>query len=139
MKEIGILNRGVAKLVSEQGHHDLLLLCDAGFAIPKGLEVVDLSIDENKPMLLEVLDVLKNYHSVEGMYLANQTKEVSPTLFENVTTSFDNEVEVKTMEHTEFRELAKSVKGVIRTGDFTAYANVILISGAGKRWYCENQ
>jgi D-ribose pyranose/furanose isomerase RbsD len=26
---------------------------------------------------------------------------------------------------------------VIRTGDFTAYGNVILVSGAGDRWYLE--
>jgi D-ribose pyranose/furanose isomerase RbsD len=34
-----------------------------------------------------------------------------------------------------YKELSKSVKAVIRTGDFTAYANVLLVSGAGKRWY----
>jgi hypothetical protein len=29
------------------------------------------------------------------------------------------------------------VKTIIRTGDFTAYANVLLISGTDGRWYLE--
>lgn len=138
MKEIGLLNRGVSKLISEQGHHDLLLVCDAGFAIPEGIEVVDISMEKNKPMTLEALGMLKGFHSVEKMVLANQTRKVSSTLYENIITFFDDEVEIETMDHADFRELAKSVKGVIRTGDFTAYGNVILVSGAGERWYCEN-
>jgi D-ribose pyranose/furanose isomerase RbsD len=33
---------------------------------------------------------------------------------------------------------AREVKTVIRTGDFTAYSNVIIVSGAGERWKVEN-
>jgi len=29
------------------------------------------------------------------------------------------------------------VKAVIRTGDFTAYSNILLVSGGGGRWYLE--
>ena len=34
---------------------------------------------------------------------------------------------------------SKKVKLVIRTGDFTAYGNIILVSGAGERWYLEKE
>jgi D-ribose pyranase len=139
MKEIGIINRGLAKIISEQGHHDLLMVVDAGFAIPKGLEVVDLSFAENKPMVIEVLTEIEKYFSVEKMIMANQTKEISPTLFSKIKNVWGGNIDVDMIDHSEFRQKAKEVKAVIRTGDFTAYGNVILVSGAGERWYCEIQ
>jgi D-ribose pyranase len=137
MKEVGTVNRGIAKIISEQGHGDLLMVVDAGFAIPKELEVVDISLAENKPMVLEVLAELRKFFSVEKMIMANQTKETSPTLFEAISKSFGESIPIETIEHTELKQLSKTVKAVIRTGDFTAYGNVILVSGAGPRWYCE--
>jgi len=137
MKEIGILNRSIAKVISEQGHMDLLMVVDAGFPIPKEVEFIDVSLSENKPMVLEVLAELKNYFSVEKIIMANQTKATSPTIFDAISKSFGENMPVETMEHTDFKLLSKNVKAIIRTGDFTAYANVMLVSGAGDRWYCE--
>lgn len=137
MKELGIINRSIAKVLSEQGHQDLLMVVDAGFAIPKEIKVVDISLGENNPMVLTVLAELRKFFSVEKMIMANQTKETSPTLFEEISRSFGENMPVETIDHAELKKLAKSVKAVIRTGDFTAYGNVILISGAGDRWYCE--
>ena len=81
MKKVGVLNRAVANALTKQGHGDLLMVTDAGFAIPRGVEVVDLSLEENKPMVLEVLAMLRKNFSVEKMFMANQTKLVSPTHF----------------------------------------------------------
>ena len=81
MNEVGLINRRIAKVVAEQGHKDLLMVVDAGFAIPLGIEVVDLSLKKNNPMVLEVLAELRKYHSVEQLILAKQTKDTNPTLF----------------------------------------------------------
>lgn len=137
MVEIGVLNRGVASAITKQGHGDLLMVTDAGFAIPLGVEVIDISLEENKPMLLEVLAMLKKYYSVEKMFMANQTKETSPSLFNNISKAFGEGIPVETVDHLELKEMSKKVKMIIRSGDFTAYGNVILVSGAGDRWYCE--
>lgn len=137
MKEIGTVNRGIAKVISEQGHNDLLMVVDAGFAIPKEIEVVDISLAENKPMILEVLAELRKFFSVEKIIMANQTQSVSPTLFTAISKSFGENIPVETIEHADLKQLSKTVKAAIRTGDFTAYGNVILVSGAGPRWYCE--
>ena len=139
MKEIGIINRGIAAAISKQGHTDLLMVVDAGFAIPLGVEVIDISLGENKPMVLEILAELSRFFSVEKMIMAIQTKETSPTLFTNISNSFGEGVQVETIDHAALKEMSKTVKTVIRSGDFTAYGNVILVSGAGKRWFCENE
>jgi D-ribose pyranase len=137
MKEIGALNRGIDAAISKQGHGDLLMVTDAGFAIPHGVEVIDLSLDENKPMVLEVLEMLKKYYSVEKMIMADETKNISPTLFSNISKAFGDGVPVQTIAHSGLKEMSKTVKAIVRTGDFTAYGNVILVSGAGGRWKVE--
>lgn len=139
MKETGVINRAVAKAIVKQGHGDLLMVTDAGFAIPLGVEVIDLALEENKPMVLEVLAMLQKNFSVEKMVMANQTLKTSPTLFKNISKAFGENIQVETIDHSDLKEMSKTVKTVIRTGDFTAYGNVILVSGAGNRWYCENQ
>ena len=137
MKEGGVLNRAVAIAIAKQGHQDLLMVTDAGFAIPLGIEVIDLSLEVNKPMVLEVLAMLRKNFSVEKMVMANETLKTSPTLFENISKAFGEDIQVETVDHSDLKQMSKTVKTVIRTGDFTAYGNVILVSGAGNRWYCE--
>lgn len=95
MKEVGIINRGVAKLVSEQGHGDALMVVDAGSAIPKDIEVVDLSLRENAPIVIDVLAELKKYHSVEKMILAQQTKTTNPTLFSNISNAWGDDMDLE--------------------------------------------
>jgi D-ribose pyranase len=86
-----------------------------------------------------VLAMLKKNFSVEKMVMADQTLKISPTLFANISKAFGESIPVETIDHSNLKEMSKTVKTVIRTGDFTAYGNVILVSGAGNRWFCENQ
>ena len=139
MQEIGLLNRELARFVSQQGHHDLLMVVDAGFAIPKGLDVVDLSLTINVPTVPEVLAVLRDYYSVEKLILARETRDVSPSLYKIMINSFEENLNIELIDHLALKEKSKQVKLVIRTGDFTAYGNIILVSGAGKRWYLEKK
>ena len=139
MQEIGLLNRELARFVSQQGHHDLLMVVDAGFAIPKGLDVVDLSLTINVPTVPEVLAVLKDYYSVEKLILARETRDVSPSLYKIMINAFEENLNIELIDHLALKEKSKQVKLVIRTGDFTAYGNIILVSGAGKRWYLEKK
>ena len=137
MKEIGIVNRHIAAAISEQGHGDLLLVTDAGFAIPKHVEVIDISLAKNVPMVMDLLEELNKFFSVEKMYMSKETEEISPSHFKKVSAAFGENVEVETLPHAEMKKLSREVKAAIRTGDFTAYGNVILVSGAGDRWLCE--
>lgn len=138
MKEYGLVNRNLSKIIAEQGHQDLLLVADAGFAIPVGVDIVDLSLKENNPMVLDVVTEIQKYHSVEKLIFAQQTVKTNPKLFNDLKNVWNRNIEVEIIDHLELKQLAKSVKAIIRTGDFTAYGNVILVSGAGDRWYCEN-
>ncbi len=138
MKETGILNRKLSELLATQGHQDQMMVCDAGFAIPESVTVVDLSLKKNNPLIDQVLDELKSHYSIEKIIMAEETKIISPSKFEKVREIIGKEIDCETIAHTKLKELSHNVKFVIRTGDFTAYSNVLLISGPGDRWYLEN-
>jgi len=137
MKETGFLNREITGVISIMGHMDELIVCDAGFPIPLGVWTVDISLAKDRPTVLELLKELAKHFSVEKLVMANETKDVSPTRFNAIVGVFQKDIPVETVPHTEFKQRSAGVKAIIRTGDFTAYSNVLLVSGAGDRWYLE--
>jgi D-ribose pyranose/furanose isomerase RbsD len=46
-------------------------------------------------------------------------------------------VAVEVIPHSELKERSQNVKTIVRTGDFTAWGNVMLVSGPGDRWKLE--
>ena len=137
MQETGILNRGIGEVLSRMGHTDELIVCDAGFAIPLGVETVDISLAKNKPTVIETLEELIRHFSVERLVVAQETRDVSPTRFRAITEVFGPNMPVDVIPLKDFKQRSRTVKAVIRTGDFTAYSNVLLISAGGDRWYVE--
>lgn len=137
MKEIGLLNSDIADVISRLGHMDEVIVCDAGFPIPLGVRTVDIALAVNQPTLLDVLPVLLGDFSVEKIVLAEEAQTHSPTRFAAITALFGPEVAVEIVPHTAFKQRSRSVKAIIRTGDFTAYSNVLLVSAGGPRWFVE--
>jgi len=125
--------------LSTLGHTDEMIVCDAGFAIPAGVRTVDISLAENKPTVPEVLAELRKHLSVEKLVISEETKKVVPSRFKELAGSFGKDMAVETITQTDLRARAKTVKAVIRTGDFTAYSNMLIVSGGGPRWYVEKK
>jgi len=138
MTETGIINREIAAEMSKMGHTDKMMIVDAGLAVPNTTKVIDLSLKENVPTAIEVLDEVLKHFSVEKVILSQATRDVSPAREKEFLARFDKSVEVEIVPHPVLRdEFTKNVKFVIRTGDFTANSNIVLVSAGGPRWYCE--
>jgi D-ribose pyranase len=137
MRETGTLNRDISDVLSTLGHTDEMIVCDAGFAIPQGVRTIDIALAKDKPTVLELLTELKEHFSVEKVVVADATRNVSPTRFHAIQDVFGDNVPVEVIPLAEFKLRARGVKAVVRTGDFTAYSNVLLISAGGGRWYLE--
>jgi D-ribose pyranase len=137
MRETGTLNRDISDVLSTLGHTDEMIVCDAGFAIPQGVRTVDISLAKDKPMVLELLAELKEHFSVEKVVVADKMRDVSPTRFHAIGKVFGGDVPVDVIPLAEFKQRARGVKAVVRTGDFTAYSNVLLVSAGGGRWFVE--
>jgi len=96
--------------------------------------VIDIALSEGVPKIFDVLAELRKVHSVEKIVMAQDTLDHNPTYFGEVSKAFGAGVEVEVIPHTELKERSHTVKTIIRTGDFTAWGNVMLVSGAGDRW-----
>ena len=124
--------------MAKMGHTDMMLIADAGLAIPNTTKVIDLSLAKDLPTALQVLDEVLKHFSVEKIIYSQATVDVSPTREQAFLERFDDSVEKQVVPHAVLRdELTRKVKFAIRTGDFTANSNLILVSAGGPRWYCE--
>jgi D-ribose pyranase len=139
MRETGIVNRDICDILSTLGHTDEVIVCDAGFAIPLGVRTIDISLAENLPTVPQVLAELRKHFSVEKLVISEETKKVSPTRFKEFVKSFGKGVAVELISQNEIRARARTVKAVIRTGDFTAYSKVVFRKEGGLRWTCIGQ
>jgi len=137
MKEVGMLNGHIDSALNRQGHMDIMMVVDAGFPCPDEVELIDIALSEGVPQILDVLAELRKVHSVEKIIMAQDTKEHNPTYFDKAAKAFGDNVEIEVIPHTELKERSHNVKTIIRTGDFTAWGNVMLVSGAGDRWQLE--
>lgn len=137
MKEIGMLNRQIDSALNRQGHMDWLMVVDAGFPCPDEVELIDIALSPGNPSVLEVLAEIARVHSVETIVLARETREHNPTHFDKVAAAFGQGVAVEEIPHAELKRRSREVKTIVRTGDFTAWGNVLLVSGAGPRWKME--
>lgn len=140
MTETGILNREIAAEISKMGHTDKMMIVDAGLAVPNTTKVIDLSLAQNVPTAMDVLKEVLKHFSVEKIIYSQGTVDVSPSREKDFLACFDSNIEVEIVPHPVLRdELTKDVKFVIRTGDFTANSNIVLVSAGGPRWFCERQ
>jgi D-ribose pyranase len=139
MKEVGMINGQIDSALNRQGHMDLLMVVDAGFPCPDHVELIDIALSAGVPRVVDVLVELRKVHSVEKIVVAQETLDHNPTHCRDVSLSFGDGVELEVIPHDKLKERSHRVKTIIRTGDFTAWGNVMLVSGAGTRWQIEKK
>lgn len=144
MKKSGILNPRVSELVARMGHGDMLAITDRGFPLPLNSQttVVDVSVTGNVPRVVDVVKAVVEELEVQSVLLAKETEEISPNIHKEFLeiikrlNNRGNPIEINVIPHEEFKHLVlrgaeegKELKGMIRTGELTPYANIILVSG----------
>lgn len=129
MKKGGILNPAICSLLAELGHQDELLIVDASFPLPPDSHVIDLTLTPGIPRFLDVLRAVLDELVVEGITIASEMSEYSPKLYQEVLRLAGDNADVEEVPHHEFLEQSEGVKGIIRSAEFTAYANVRILCG----------
>ena len=130
MKKQGILNSDISRVLSYMGHTDTLCIGDCGLPIPDEVERIDLALCFGEPTFMRTLEVVAGDMKVEKIVLAEEIKEKNPKVLSEIQTYFaGQDVEVEFVSHTELKARTHDCKAVIRTGETTPYANIILQSG----------
>ena len=128
MKKIGTINQPISSVIAGLGHTDTLVVADAGLPIPAETLRIDLALTKNIPTFLDTLRVVLTEMEVERAIVAEEMLDASPQVYEAIKEML-GDVPIETVTHLIFKEQTRSARVVIRTGEFTPYANVILTAG----------
>ena len=135
MIQQGILNPAVNDLLSRIRHTNTLVIADWAFPYWNEIEVIDLSLTKGIPLITDLLEVLKDNFKVGQIWQAEEFLSTNPSdivsLYDGKFDAFKGlhpDLQVSRLPHNDFKKLVPNAIGLIRTGDPTAYGNVILES-----------
>lgn len=129
MKKTGILNRELSLVIASMGHTDLLVVADAGLPIPLDVPCIDLAVVPGLPPILDVVRAIAGDLKVERVVLAEEARERGRAGLADAMIGEFSGVVVDWLPHEEFKQLTTTARAVIRTGECSPYANIILQSG----------
>jgi D-ribose pyranase len=128
VKKSGNINRDISDVIAGMGHLDMLTIADAGLPIPNGVRRIDLAVSRGVPAFKQAVEAVCSELCVQEVIVAQETLTVSPEVVDDLRGSL-KDVALRVVPHEELKRLTAESKAVIRTGEFTPYANVILVAG----------
>ncbi len=126
MKRTGILNADLSGAIGRLGHTDLVVVGDCGLPRPHGVAVIDLAVTFGVPSFEAVVRALAGEIVVEKAWVATETADANPAAQELLESLFG---EPETLSHEEFKKKSGDAVLLVRTGEATPFANVILRCG----------
>jgi D-ribose pyranase len=128
MRSGGIINAQLSRVLAELRHTDLFVISDSGLPVAAGgPEVVDLAVIYGVPSFETVLRAVVEEIVVEAATAATEVTDENPACWRLVQETLALEVEL--VSHETFKERTAGARAVIRTGEATPYANVLLRCG----------
>lgn len=124
MRRAGVLNPELAAGLARLGHGHLVAVVDCGTPLPRDARVVDLALVAGVPRFSQVLDAVLAEIVVEGSVAAQESAGtvVAEWFAERGLTP-------ELVSHNELKLRLPEVALVVRTGEATAWANVLLRCG----------
>lgn len=129
MKKTPLLNSALSQLIADFGHGDMVVIADACLPIPAHTQRIDLALTKNIPGFINTLGVILTEMQVENAFVAQEMASVNPVIKEEISALLPDIV-VSQVSHEEFKKMSAEARAIVRTGEFTPYANIILIAGA---------
>ncbi len=128
MKQNYVLNTELIKAIAGLGHTQNIVICDAGLPIPPHVKLIDLSVTKGIPKMLDVLKAVSNEMVIESFVIASELELVNPKLVEEMQEIL-KDLPYKTVEHEELKRMTEGSYAIVRTGECSSYANILLIGG----------
>lgn len=128
MRKSGILNPQINSLLSRVRHTNLLVIADRGFPFWPQIETVDISLVDDVPTVLDVLRAVRAECVFGRVAMANEFFEHNDQPTQAAFESALEGVPLARQSHDKLKRLVPDAIGLIRTGDTTQYANLVLES-----------
>lgn len=128
MLKTGILNPQILSLLARVRHTNLLVIADRGFPSWTMMETVDISLVDDVPKVLQVFEALKANFVIGNIFMAEEfNRENLPEVKQALMRSC-GEIPLLFESHGNLKGRVPQAIGIIRTGDTTQYANMIIQS-----------
>lgn len=129
LKNGSILNPSLLSLLALVRHTNRLVIADRGFPCWPEVDTIDISLIDGIPTVLQVLRALREHADYGQAYMAEEflqyndaaTRETFSTALHGIPTTHEPH-------EAAFKKRVPGSIGLIRTGDTTQYANIILVS-----------
>jgi D-ribose pyranase len=128
MKDRGILHPRLAAVLAAMGHGDVLCVADAGLPVPPDVERIDLAYSPGEPAFASVVTAILRELRVEAYTVAREAASSCPQLLDELAAHLPD-ARVEEVPHEQLKARSRHARAVVRTGEFTPYANVLLRSG----------
>ena len=136
MKRSSLLNAPLSHAVACLGHTQTLAIADAGLPIPAGPQRIDLALVPGLPSFLDVLAAVAGEMMIEEAVIAAEMASGNPVLRHQldevlaaIGAAQGRPIEIEEVPHEEFKRRTASSLAVVRTGECSPYANILLKSG----------
>jgi D-ribose pyranase len=128
MLKSGILNPLISSLLARVRHTNTLVIADRGFPSWPGLETIDISLVDDVPTVLQVIAAIRANYAVGRAFMAEEFRGANTDAVRSAFAAALAGIDVNYEPHIEFKRRVPAAVGLIRTGDTTQYANIILES-----------
>ncbi|MBP6896187.1 MAG: D-ribose pyranase [Pseudacidovorax sp.] len=127
MKRTHLLHAELSQVIAAMGHGDMLVIGDAGLPIPDGPRRIDLAVARGVPRLDEVLAAVLSELTVESAVVACEALPADQDRPAWYPTALP--MAPLAVSHEEFKQRSAKARAIVRTGECTPYANILLIAG----------
>lgn len=128
MLKSGILNPAINSLLSRVRHTNTLVIADRGFPFWPDIEIIDISLVADLPKVIDVVTAIRENFHFGFAFMAEEFKTANNAKVQRAFRGALRSVPTSYEPHLEFKKRTWNAVGLIRTGDTTPYANVILES-----------
>jgi D-ribose pyranase len=128
MIQTGILNPQINALLSRVRHTNTLVIADRGFPFWPTIETVDISLVDDVPNVLEVLHALRLNFQIGKAWMAQEFLKQNTAQTRSAFAEALRGIKLSHEPHVNLKKRVPHAIGLIRTGDTTQYANIILES-----------
>lgn len=125
LRTSGLIHAELLSALVALRHTDTFAVSDSGLPVPAGVRVIDLGISYGFPRFVPVVELILDEVTLEAAWGSADVAAANPEATELLTNRLDAEL----IDHEEFKRRIGQCRFVVRTGEATPYANVLLRAG----------
>lgn len=136
MRFSGLLQAELIGILAALGHTDMIVIADAGLPIPDTVHKIDLAVAPGLPSFMQLCTVVAAEFPIEAVTIASEMRGKNRSLFDKLTAEIElwctvhrRPVAIEEVSHEGLKQLTQQAKLIVRTGEFSPYANIVIRAG----------